>query len=258
MSDLANSLNLRPQEKRIIAVIAFLVFVVLNLFLVFPQFKQYRIIEGQLKSTLLAIQTNQAYIDLDNRAGGLKDQLDRLENEKGGPVSSKEVQLQQTITDEARSSSVFIQTISAPISTPIGSGSLSDKFFETQSIRIVVQAGEESLVKFLYNIGNDPAMIRVRELTMNPVDANRYKLNANITLTADYEKTVVPKKAAPILTDASLKTPAKAPAAAPAPPAARSASTNGAPAQAAPGRAIVPPVPPTPGQPNLPLRTPRT
>ena len=96
MSTLADSLNLRPQEKRIIAVIAVVVFVVLNLVLVFPHFKDYRIIQAQLKKTQLNIITNRLVIALDKKeSGGLKEQLRLLQTGKGGPVGDKEIQLQQ-------------------------------------------------------------------------------------------------------------------------------------------------------------------
>src|SRR5208283_4328748 len=74
----------------------------------------------------------------------------------------------------------------------IGPASQSDQFFERQSIRITAEATEDALVKFLYDVGNDPAMIRVWELQLNPLEpAQRFRLNASITLTADYRKTVV-------------------------------------------------------------------
>ena len=51
MSTSLDSLNLRPQEKRILVVIAVVVFVVLNLVLVVPRFKDYGKIKEQLKAT---------------------------------------------------------------------------------------------------------------------------------------------------------------------------------------------------------------
>jgi len=265
MSNIADSLNLRPQEKRIIVVIAIIVFVVLNLVLVFPHFKDYGNYRKQLAGTLLAVTNETRIIKLDNQPGGLREQLDQLQNGMGGSVSTKAIELQKTITDQA--SGVFIPTIGGVTPTHIGPESLADKYFESESIRMVVQAAEDPLVKFLYNVGNDPAMIRVRELELHPLDNNRYKLNASITFTADYQRTVVPKKAAPVLTQAAVKTPAKPPTNAPPTNAARSASPNANPAPA-PARAATPP-PPTPpapgrvvtpparGQTNLPPVPPR-
>jgi hypothetical protein len=279
MSNLADSLNLRPQEKRIIVVIAFVVFVVLNLVLVFPRFKEYAKIHDQLIITQKTIATNKAVIFKDtNEVNGLKGQLRDLEEQKGGAVTFKEIQLLETVSALARASGVPPPQSTSPVSsTVIGPGSQSDKFFESQSIRINVQSVEDALVKFLYDLGNDPAMIRVRELEMRPVDNNRYRLNAFITLIADYQKTA---QAKPVLTAAGAapKTAAQPPTPAPPRTGARAASTNvnpppagrgSAPAIGPPapgraatsalppptaGRAITPrgPVPPTPGRAVIP------
>ena len=259
MNNIGDSLNLRPQEKRIIVVIAIIVFVVLNLVLVFPHFKDYGIYQKQLIGTRQAIVNDKRVIELDNKPGGLKEQLAQLQNGKGGVIASTPIELQKTITDQA--TGVFIQTSGGVTPTHIGPESLADKFFESESIHMVVQAAEEPLVKFLYNVGNDPAMIRVRELELHPLDNNRYKLNAAITFTADYQRTVTPKKAAPILTEAAVKTAAKAPTNASPTNTARSASTNANPASSgkppappAPGRAAAPPAPGRAGTPPAPGR----
>ena len=41
--------------------------------------------------------------------------------------------------------------------------------------RITVDAEEKSLVDFLYKLGDDTSMIRVREFDLKPADANRYR-----------------------------------------------------------------------------------
>ena len=264
MSTLADSLNLRPQEKRVIVVIAVVLFVILNVVLVFPRFKEYSIIQAQLKNTLGAIATNNAVIAKDNdpTTNGWRMQLAALEAQQGGMGAPKEIQLQQTVTALARASGVPPPETMSPVSqTVIGPGSQSEKFFESQSIRITVHSAEDALVRFLWDMGNDPSMIRVRELDLRPLDNNRYRLNAVITLTADYQKT---GQAKPVLTatDAKAKPAAQPPTPAPAkagvraasltnvtqPPARRGPATN--PVPPAPGRAVPPPfpVPPMPGR----------
>jgi hypothetical protein len=94
--------------------------------------------------------------------------------------------LQTTVARKAQEAGVSVQTYD-PVN-PVHLGTNAAQFFESESIRISVEAKEDSLVNFLYNIGNDPAMIRVREYDLHPVDANRYQLKGQITLTADYKK----------------------------------------------------------------------
>lgn len=112
-----------------------------------------------------------------------------MEKSTGGTATFKEIALAETVTAVARASGFFIQSANPVSSVRIGPGTESDKFFESQSLRILGQSADDALVKFLWDVGNDPAMIRVWELELHPLDNNRYKLNAAITLTADYQKT---------------------------------------------------------------------
>jgi hypothetical protein len=273
MSAALDSLNLRPQEKRIIVIIAVVVFIVLNLVLVVPRFKEYGSIQKNLAATRLNIANYNAYIAKDTNAGGFREQLERLQKQPEGVVSPKEIQLEQTVDAVARSCSVFIVSRNNVASQSLGPASQSDKFFERQSIRITAQASEDALVKFLYEVGNDPAMIRVWELQLNPLEpAQRYRLNASITLIADYQKAVVtntPLAKPAVLPKTTNQAPTSAPRKAGAPPAA--ANVNPAPVKKAAAPSPAPPAfppaparsagPPAAGQsngPSVPSRTPRT
>ena len=50
-----------------------------------------------------------------------------------------------------------------------------------------MQAGEEQLVDFLYNLGSGNSQIRVRDLTVRP-DPPRQQLLAQVKLVASYQK----------------------------------------------------------------------
>jgi len=273
MSAALDSLNLRPQEKRIIVVIAVVVFVVLNLVLVVPHFKDYGQIQKNLAATRLNIANYNAYIAKDTNAGGFRDQLKKWHTQPEGAVSTKEIQLEQTVDAQARACGVFIRSRNNVALQSLGPASQSDKFFERQSIKITAEATEDALVKFLYEVGNDPAMIRVWELQLNPLEpAQRYRLNASITLTADYQKTIVTNT--PLAKPAVLpKTTAQAPTSVPGRAGAPSAANNVNPAPAkkatapspappafppAPGRSAGPPAAGQSNGPSVPSRTPRT
>ncbi len=270
MSAMSDSMNLRPQEKRILVAIAVVVFVVLNLLLVVPHFQDYGKLQKELAATRAKIATNNAVIFKDtNEVDGYKKILRDLSKQPEGAVSFKEIQLEQTVTAQARANGIFIQTINNVAPQLLGPSSQSDQFFARQSVRIAVQATEDALVKFLYDVGNDPAMIRVWELTLNPLDlAQRYKLSASITLTADYQKNVA-TNAAPLKPAAPAKIAAQAPTSVPQRTGPTSAATNvnRAPAKKTLAPPTNPPVPArSPGPtaparsagPPVPGRTPRT
>jgi hypothetical protein len=63
----------------------------------------------------------------------------------------------------------------------------NDVFFVEQVQNINVLAPEEQLVDFLYKLGNDSSMIRVRDLSLQP-DPPHMRLAADIKLVASYQK----------------------------------------------------------------------
>jgi len=89
-----------------------------------------------------------------------------------------------------------------------GASQKTNEFFDEQTLQITFEAGESNLVNFLYNVGNDPSMVRVQELRLDPVDPGRYKLRGTILLAANYEKRAQPAAAA----KAPFQSGAKAPA----------------------------------------------
>ena len=182
-----DQLNLRPQEKRIIFVIGIIVFVVLYVVMVLPHFSDW----GRLKRQLLA--TQKEYRDETNEIGrdtdvtnGYRKQLAKLEREQKGGVSQFDpsLQLQMTVNAQAPRCGVDIFT-RVPGSS---SQQKTNEFFDEQTLSLSFEAGESNLVSFLYNIGNDPSMVRIRELHLAPAEAGRYKLKGTILLAADYEK----------------------------------------------------------------------
>jgi len=190
-----DQLNLRPQEKRIIVIIAVIVFLVLNVVMVWPHFSDWGRIQRELLQARAQISAYNAVITEDvEPTNGFKRQLARLERQQNGvPIQySEQIQLQKTIMTEALKSGVTVNNYQ-PVTTQKG----TNEFFEEQSIKINVESQEPQLVAFLYNIGNDPSMIRVRELEMKPADANRYKLRGGVTLAANYAKHPASAPAAP-------------------------------------------------------------
>ena len=63
----------------------------------------------------------------------------------------------------------------------------NDAFFVEQIQNITVSATDDQLVDFLYKLGSDASMIRVRDLELQ-LDSTRQKLNANIRLVASYQR----------------------------------------------------------------------
>jgi len=229
-----DQLNLRPQEKRIIFVIIIVVFLVLNIVMVWPHFSDWSHIKQELKLTTDKVHSQAAEIDMDRDAtNGYKRQLAKLERDQKGGVSQSTdgaLALQRTVNVNA---SRF--NINVPAATPGTTTSGTNDYFEEKTLRLSVQGNETNLVNFIFNVGSDSSMIRIREMHLSPLDAGRFQLKADMLLAANYEKRAV--------------------VAAPAGPAAKSAPKQAAPAAAPDSRKPVPAIPSAPPPVTRPHRT---
>jgi hypothetical protein len=191
VNNFLNQLNLTAQERRIVAIIFLVVIVVLNFLFVWPHFGEWSSINKQLSDMYRKIDDQYRIIGDDrNTTNGWQKQvvaLMRKERNEGSSVAERgavdpQVQLQNTILAQQRKTGVNVPNI-----TP-GAVKTNDAFFEEHSIQISVEGQEPQLINFLYNMGNDSAMIRVAKLDLRPFDANRYRLKGLVTLTANYQK----------------------------------------------------------------------
>jgi hypothetical protein len=187
MNDFLNQLNLTAQERRILGAITLVVIIVLNLLFVWPHFGEWSKINAQLQTDKKTIADEYAAILQDrDPTNGLHKQVDKLAHLANSTgienPQDPQVQLQTTIRAQERKTGVYVQDFNP------GAIRTNNIYFEEHSTTISVESQETNLVSFLYNMGNDPAMIRVTRLDLKPADANRYKLKASMTLSANYAK----------------------------------------------------------------------
>jgi Tfp pilus assembly protein PilO len=210
MNGFLDQLNLTPQERRIVFVIAVVVFVVLNWLLVWPHFKDLGQVRRQLDNTRQTMQRwNKEILKDVEPVNGYKTTLKKLERQQGGGIVNQQVQLQRTVSDQAIKTGVTVDEIRPAVSAHPD----TNEFYVEQSVKISFESQEAQLVNFLFNVGNDPAMIRVHELNLKTADANRYRLKGDAILTANYAKQTTgtaPKPSSP-----AGKPPAAAPKTAP-------------------------------------------
>lgn len=251
MNNFLDQLNLTPQERRIVVAIGLVVIVVLNFLFVWPHFSEWKRIRKDLDTMRANIEKYNKEIALDtNPANGLQKQLAKLVRQEGtGVEENKQNQLQGTIMTQAHKTGVNVATYNPGSARP-----QTNEFFDEETIQISVDSQEPQLINFLYNIGNDPAMIRVSELGLNALDQNRYRLRGQITLTANYAKRVatpIPaaSKPAPLIGTKGAASPAPAKTAPDAKPQAKPGPQSIKPPP--PGQRVLPPPgqrgPPSPG-----------
>lgn len=192
MTSILDKLNLSPQERRLVVVVAIVVFVVLNIWLIWPEFgsvaiwKQRRAdAEKRLKQFNDELAKRTVY----------ERQLRELESQ-GAYVGTEEqaLSLQRDVANQALLSGVQVNRYDPQARVP--TGSRTNAFFEEQGLVITVITGEKELVDFLYNLGTRSSLIRVRSMRLSR-DPTGMKLQGNITLVASFAKKPPPKPAAP-------------------------------------------------------------
>jgi Tfp pilus assembly protein PilO len=199
MSSALSRLNLRPQEQRLVVVIALVLFIVLNLWFVWPHFNDWSRVQGDLATARSTLADYRKELAQEPEYRARLQQLEKL----GSAVLPAEQarQLERTILTEARQSGVVI-THTTPMETPRQDAAKTNQFFAEQTERISVSTGEKELVTFLYALGSDNSMVRVRDMDLRPdPGSGRTRLMGNLTLVASYQKNVKsktePKPAAP-------------------------------------------------------------
>lgn len=170
--------NLRPFEKRVVVAVGALFFVVLNFLFVIPHFSDLGSVHERMGNAQRKLARFQAEIAQTN---SYLRQLRPFEIENANvPPEDQSLQFANTVNAQAGQSGVHIVS-NSHINTQ------TNQFFLEKSQSLSVQAGEEQLVGFLYNLGSGNSQIRVRDLSIRP-DPPRQQLVAQVKLVASYQK----------------------------------------------------------------------
>ena len=205
MNKLFDKLNLRPQERRLVVLIFFVVFVVLQFWFVRPYFKEWGRLQGEIEKTRTSLALQKSEMAKVSGQAGYEARLKKLEGE-GSQIGSamSALDLQSRILSQVGQSGVYQNGL-----TPVRSGlQKPGDFFEEQSFTLTFSGtGEPELVDFLYNMGSGASLVRVRDLSISP-DAGQFKLSGRVTLTASFQKkppvAAAAKPAAPVAKPAPL------------------------------------------------------
>ena len=195
MSTLFTSLNLSTQERRIIVVTGAVLFLLINFWLVWPRFKDWKKVQDGMASTLATLTAYQAELAKvnDNQA-----RLKKLET--AGSQVLPEDQANRLIAD-VQSQSVKSRLSAAgirPLGRGAGSNVNTNRFFEEQTVEVGINpTADKDLVDFLVSIGTGASMIRVKDMQLRP-DISQFKLQGKIQLVASFQKkTAAPEPAGP-------------------------------------------------------------
>lgn len=174
MNQYLSSLN--PTERRFVVGVGMLLFVIINLFWIWPHFSDWSNLQLRLRKARQKLADYQAVID---QAPKLRKEMQKFEG-SAVPREDQTTELLGRIQTEAIRSGVNFSGSRVP-------STRTNQFFIEKFQTVTVDGGEKQIVDFLYNLGAGDSLIRVQGLSMRP-DPPRLKLNATITFVASFQK----------------------------------------------------------------------
>jgi hypothetical protein len=202
MSAPATKLNLRPQERRLIAFVAIVVFIVLNIWLVWPHFGDWARIQDKRKR---AEKTLAMYSAEKAKTKAYQARLRELESAGSSVIpDEQELDLVRTTDNQARKNGMFvIQLDPRPRTSMTGQ---TNRFFEEQYVTLHATSDNDELIKFLVSLTSTNSLIRVKDLSLKTADVGTTKLDSTMMLVASYQRRAPSKTAAPASTTMSATT----------------------------------------------------
>lgn len=210
MTGLLDRLNLSPGERRLVVVVAIVVFIALNFVFVFGRFGEWGRTEQRIKETKTTLRKFDDELGKESGYRGQRDKLQKL----GTYVASEEraVQLIDEVNSQAALDQVQLLRREPSRNAP---GSRTNSFFEEAALLVTFNSNETNLVNFLFNLGERNSLIRVRAMQLGP-DPSRTKLSGSITFVESFQKKPPPTVAQAAPSAPARPTPAPAKASAPA------------------------------------------
>ena len=171
--------QLRPLERRLVVVVLVAFFLVLNYLFVWPHFSDWGNLRNRLDGARHKLALYRTTIAEKPKYEAL---VKKMEGE-GGTVAPQDqaINFVRTIDAQSARSGVGIVSTSPQMTR-------TNEFFVELTQNLNVIADDHQLVDFLYKLGSDASMIRVRTLELQPDPAHQH-LNAQIELIASYQKT---------------------------------------------------------------------
>jgi Tfp pilus assembly protein PilO len=171
--------QLRPLERRLAVGVLVVFVLVLNWVFIWPHFSDWGNLRRRLDDARAKLDQYQKTI---SQTANYQTQVKGFESQ-GGVVASEDqsITFLRTIQSQALASGVGMSPAGPSLTRT------NDSFFVEQIQNVNVSATDDQLVDFLYKLGSDVSMVRVRDLELQP-DPQKQKLTARILLVATYQR----------------------------------------------------------------------
>lgn len=175
-----DKLNLRPQERRLVVITGLAIFVVLNIWFVWPFFGEWAVVERKMERSRQTLERYQQEIA---REDEYRQRLNQL-RQSGSRMLTSEVEMQNVVNNQAAAAGLQIVNYDSRFRPTL---TKTNQFFEEQTASLRFSSGGKELVDFLVGIASQDAMIRVREMDLRP-DPPQHRLVGTLLLVGNYQK----------------------------------------------------------------------
>ena len=184
MSTMGEKLNLRPQEKRLLAFIGTVLFIMFQVWFVFPTFKEWAVIQNKLEESRRRMNMYKAEIA---RIPEYEAKLRSIQPDDAPeiPKGDQTVDFRRRVESMAQAGNISVTGMNGPNRSGV---TTTNQFFEEWSLSLQGFAGEKDWVEFLYKLSSGASTVRVRDLSLTQ-GPNYTNLAANLVLIANYQKT---------------------------------------------------------------------
>ncbi len=213
-------LNLTPQERRLVAGVGLIVFVFLNIWLVWPHFGDWRKISDERDK---AERTLKRYETEVSNVAKYQSDLHELERIGESVVSEEQdLNLMTVVRGQALVHKLEVYETHEVKTTT----TQTNQFFDEKAVNIGFRAGTEELVNFLESLTSTGSLIRVRDMKLSPEPPTApHRLSAGLTLVASYQRQAPGKPTAAVSNPESVTPP---PRTSPPSPLAKTTAASGA------------------------------
>ena len=197
MSSALAKLNLRPQERRLVVFVAIVVFVVLNIWFVWPHFGDWTTINIKQERAERTLRNYETEIQ---KTKGYQVKLRELESAGSSVVpEEQELDLVRVVDTQARINGLYLIALDTHAKQ---STTETNRFFEEQYVTLHATSDNEQLINFLISLTSTNSLIRVKDMTLKPADMAATRLDEQLTLVASYQRKT-PAKSQPQLSPAT-------------------------------------------------------
>jgi Tfp pilus assembly protein PilO len=182
MKSLFDRLNLRPQERRLVVIVGMAIFVVLNIWFVWPYFGKWSEVSNKMSRSQTTLKRYKDEIAKKSTYEAKEKELANI-----GELLVSELDLEKIARKQMSLTPGFTITTSDSRNRVSAAGSNTNRFFQEQMFTIQFNSGGKELVDFLVGIASENTLMRVREMTVRP-DPSQTRLSGSMVLVGNLQR----------------------------------------------------------------------